>query len=87
MSFPIEMLRCPISGQPVTPAPGEVMHELQRTQLAGALRNRGAQLVAAFDGGLLAADGAWFYPVRSGIPVMLATEAVAMVGGRGISAV
>jgi uncharacterized protein YbaR (Trm112 family) len=82
MSFPIELLRCPISGQTMKSAPGDVVHELQRLQVANTLRNHGAQLVVAFDGGLLTADGTWFYPMRSGIPVMLAAEAVAVVTGR-----
>lgn len=75
VSFPIELLRCPISGQTIKSAPADVVHELQRLQLAGGLWNRGAQLAAAFDEGLLTADGSWFYPVRSGVPVMLAAEA------------
>jgi len=82
MSFPIDLLRCPISGQTMKSAPSDVVHELQRLQVAKTLRNHGTELVAAFDGGLLTADGAWFYPVRSGIPVMLAAEAVAAVTGR-----
>jgi len=77
MSFPIELLRCPISGQPLKPAPDEVVCSLQQLQRAGTLRSRGDGFVEPFEAGLVTADGVWFYPVRSEIPVLLASEAVA----------
>ena len=76
MSFPTELLRCPISGQAVNAAPEDLVRELQERQRAGALRTRGGEIAEAFDSGLLTADGAWLYPIRSGIPVMLACEAI-----------
>jgi uncharacterized protein YbaR (Trm112 family) len=78
MSFPIELLRCPISAQVMKLAPGNLIESLQQSQSAGTLRNRSGELVAPFEAGLLCEDGSWFYPVRSGIPVMLAAEAVAL---------
>jgi uncharacterized protein YbaR (Trm112 family) len=77
MSFPIELLRCPISAQSLTPASEGLVRALQQLQGAGTLRNRAAVLVEPFEAGLLSENGGWFYPVRSGIPVMLAAEAVA----------
>ncbi|MEO6741825.1 MAG: hypothetical protein ABIP20_16390 [Chthoniobacteraceae bacterium] len=77
MNVPIELLRCPITGQTVTPAEETVQRDLQQRQQSGALRNRGGEIAEPFDGGLLTADGAWFFPIRSGIPVMLPGEAIA----------
>ena len=82
MSFPIELLRCPISAQTMKPAPENMVRALQERQRSGALRTRGGEIAETFEGGLLTADGAWFFPIRSGIPVMLASEAVAMAGAK-----
>ena len=76
MKIPIELLRCPISAQTMKPAPENVLREFQRQQQSGALRNRGGEIAEPFEGGQLNADGSWLYPVRSGIPVMLAGEAI-----------
>jgi uncharacterized protein YbaR (Trm112 family) len=78
MSFPIELLRCPISAQPMKAAPENVVRALQERQRSSALRTRGGELAEAFEDGLLTAEGAWFFPIRCSIPVMLASEAVAM---------
>jgi len=77
MNFPVELLRCPISAQAMKVAPEELVRTLQQLQHGGSLRNRSNEVVEPFEGGLLSAEGAWFYPIRSGIAVLLATEAVA----------
>ena len=76
MSFPTELLRCPISGQTLKAAPEDIMRALQERQRAGALRTLGGEVAEPFEDGLLTADGAWLYPIRSGIPLMLAGEAI-----------
>ncbi|MEI7820646.1 MAG: hypothetical protein WCK55_06990 [Verrucomicrobiota bacterium] len=78
MNVPIELLRCPITGQTVTPAPENVIRDLERRQQGGTLLMHGGEIAERFEGGLLTADGAWLYPIRSGIPAMLASEAIAM---------
>lgn len=78
MKVPLEILRCPISGQPLKNAPESTRQALQEAQRAGTLRNRDGAAFAAFEDGLISSDGAHFYPIRSGIPVLLAGEAVAM---------
>ena len=83
MSFPIELLRCPISTQTMKAAPENVVRALQEEQQVGALRTRGGEIAEPFEDGLLTADGTWFFPIRSGIPVMLASEAIAMHGPSG----
>ena len=80
MNVPIELLRCPISGQSLKVAPKNVVHSLQTAQRAGTLRNRNGDFCEPFEGGLLTSDGAWFYPIRTGIPVLIASEAVEMGG-------
>ena len=80
MSFPIELLRCPISAQTMKSAPESVVCVLQERQQAGELRTRGGELVEPFEDGLLTADEVWFFPIRSGIPVMLASEAISAAG-------
>ena len=80
MSFPIELLRCPISAQTMKAAPENVVRALQERQRAGELRTRGGELAEPFEDGLLTADEAWFFPIRSGIPVMLASEAISAAG-------
>ena len=77
MSIPTELLRCPISGQTLKAAPENLLRDLRQSQHAGALRTRGGENAEPFEDGLLTADGAWLYPIRSGIPVMLAGEAIA----------
>ena len=77
MSFPIELLCCPISAQTMKAAPENVVRALQERQQAGELRTRGGELAEPFEDGLLTSDEAWFFPIRSGIHVMLASEAVA----------
>lgn len=78
MNALVALLRCPITGQTLAPAPENLLREFQQRQQRGELRTRGGEIAEAFEGGLLTADGAWFFPVRSGIPVMLAGEAIAL---------
>lgn len=73
----IGLLRCPITGQAMKHAPENVVRSLQEGQRSGALRTHGGEVAEPFEDGLLSADGAWFFPIRSGIPVMLASEAFA----------
>ncbi len=81
MSFPIDLLRCPISAQAMKAAPENLVRALQESQRAGVLHTRGGDIAEAFADGLLTADEAWFFPVRSGIPVLLASEAIAVGAG------
>ena len=80
MDVPVEMLRCPVTRQAVEHAPEDRIRELQKRQQSGALRTRDGEIAEPFEDGLLTADGAWLYPIRAGIPVMLAAEAIATAG-------
>ena len=73
----LPLLRCPLSRQTLAPAPRELVDRLETARAAGTLRNRAGQALAEpIDAGLVRADGALFFPVRSGIPVLVAEEAV-----------
>ena len=61
----LALLRCPLTRQTLEMAPAEL--------LAGRADGEGRALDAA----LVRADGAVLYPIRDGIPVLLAEEAVA----------
>ena len=76
MNVPMEILRCPVSGQSLKNAPESTVQSLQDAQRAGTLRNRDGVACEPFEDGLLSSDGAHFYPMRGGIPVLLAGEAV-----------
>lgn len=69
-----EFLRCPLTHQPLHAAPAELAERLLSARETR--RNRDGEMPAVFDGGLLTADGAWFYPVRGGVPVLLGGEAI-----------
>lgn len=77
MDVPVELLRCPITGQSVTRVPEDLLRILRQHQHDGKLHTRSGECAEPFEGGLLTTDGAWLYPIRSGIPVMLACEAIA----------
>jgi uncharacterized protein YbaR (Trm112 family) len=62
----IGTLRCPASGQTLAFLPGQ-------SPFLAALALP-AEETAGWSGVLLCADGLTFYPVRSGIPVLLAEE-------------
>ena len=73
----LPLLRCPLSRQTLAPASADLVARLEAERVAGSLRNRAGQpLSEPIDAGLVRADGALFFPVRSGIPVLVADEAV-----------
>ena len=76
MDVPVELLRCPITGQTVRRAEENMIRGMQRRQQSGSLRNRGGEIAEPFEDALITVDGTWLYPIRSGIPVMLAGEAI-----------
>ena len=75
----LPLLRCPLSRQPLAVASREVLARLETARTAGTLRNRaGLPLAAPIDAGLVRADGALFFPVRSDIPLLVADESVVL---------
>jgi uncharacterized protein YbaR (Trm112 family) len=71
------LLRCPQNGQTLAPASAALVAQLDAARLRGALRNQaGAPVESPIQAGLLRADGAVFYLIREGLPVLLAGEAI-----------
>ena len=73
----LEILVCPETKQPVTPAGVELIAQINQQIEAGSLRNRGGGTVSkAVEEGLLREDGKILYVVDDGIPVMLIEESI-----------
>jgi uncharacterized protein YbaR (Trm112 family) len=73
----LEILVCPETRQPVTPASEEVLSDLNDEIRAERLKNRGGELVTtSLSEGLIREDGKILYPVDDGIPVMLIEESI-----------
>ena len=73
----LEILVCPDSRQAVREAPRALLHRVNAAIAAGGIANRGGEAVREpVEGGLVREDGAWLYPVREGIPIMLIDEAI-----------
>ncbi len=73
----LEILVCPETKQPVSPATEEVLKKVNGEISAKRLRNRGGDLVATpIAEGLVREDGKVLYPVDDGIPVMLIEESI-----------
>ena len=73
----LEILVCPETKQPVSPASDELIARLNAQIEEGSLRNRGGSTVeAVLAEGLLREDGKILYVVDDGIPVMLIEESI-----------
>jgi uncharacterized protein len=73
----VEILRCPTSREPVSVLPKDRLRALNASIEAGELKHAdGRPVEEKLETGLITADGARVYPVRDGIPIMLADEAI-----------
>ena len=73
----LPLLCCPETRQPLSVAPAEVLAKLEGERAAGRLTNRAGQpLTEPVTDGLLRADGAVFFPMRAGIPLLTPDDAV-----------
>jgi uncharacterized protein YbaR (Trm112 family) len=73
----IEILVCPETRQPVSPATAEQLAALNARVREGTLRNRGGDPVEKeIAEGLVREDGRVLYVVDDGIPVMLVEESI-----------
>lgn len=73
----VEILRCPVSRQPVAVLPKDRLRALNAAIAAGQLQHAdGRQVEQPLDGALETEDGARIYAIRDGIPIMLADEAI-----------
>lgn len=73
----LALLRCPETRQALIVAPAEIIARLEAVRQAGTLVNRaGKHLPEPVVEGLLRADGAMFFPISAGIPLLTVDEAV-----------
>jgi uncharacterized protein YbaR (Trm112 family) len=77
----VEILACPETHQPVAVADEATVSKVNAAIAAGTLKNRDGEAVSEpIQTGLIREDGAYLYPVRDDIPVMLIGEAIALAG-------
>ena len=77
----LAILVCPENRLPVTPAPDEVIDEVNSGIRRGQVKNRNGEIISEeLDGGLMRQDGQVLYPVREDIPVMLIEEGIPLSG-------
>jgi uncharacterized protein YbaR (Trm112 family) len=73
----VAILACPETHQPVHVADEATVAKVNSAIAAGTLKNREGEPVSeAIQSGLIREDGAYLYPVREDIPVMLIGEAI-----------
>lgn len=73
----LTLIQCPASGQTLKVAAADLIENLNKKIEQGTLRDASDQRVeGSLDQGLITADGARLYPVRSGIPTLIADAAI-----------
>jgi len=73
----LNLLRCPVTLGRLYEAEAATVARLNERISAGELSNQlGEQITEPLDGALISADGRRGYPVRGGIPTLLADEAL-----------
>jgi uncharacterized protein len=75
----LAILVCPVTGQALELADAAIVAKINRAIEAGKLQDKLGRLVEQpITDGLVRRDGQVLYPVRDGIPVMLADEGIAL---------
>ncbi len=78
----LSILACPATHQPLAVANAEALAALNARISAGGVKNVGGKDVTeALTEGLLREDGKVLYPIRDGIPFLLAEEGIEVAGG------
>ncbi|TWU55173.1 Trm112 family protein [Rubripirellula reticaptiva] len=74
-------LRCPIEGTPLHLASDSLVESVNEAIVAGEKRDRHDQKISSpIDGGLVNQQGNRLYPIRGGIPTLIADEAIDLNG-------
>jgi uncharacterized protein YbaR (Trm112 family) len=75
----LNILVCPENKTPVKLADDALIAKINSGIEAGTLKNRGGGTIEErIDGGLVREDGAYLYPIRDDIPIMLIDEAISL---------
>ena len=75
----LDILVCPENKTTVTLVDDAVLAKINDAIQAKTLKNRAGEAVEdAVDGGLLREDGAYLYPIRDDIPIMLIDDSIPM---------
>lgn len=75
----LKILVCPKTRQPLRVAPLSILERINQRIAAKEVHNQEGQPVTEpLEEALVTEDGAWLYPVRDGIPVMLIGESIAL---------
>lgn len=73
----LRILRCPIDGKMLKIAEESLISGLNESISRGEIRSRQDQRVTLpIESGLLGGEGKWLYPIRNGIPTLIADEAI-----------
>lgn len=73
----LDILVCPETKQPLHVADAALLERVNASVREGRLTNRGGKAVATpVEAGLVRQDGAFLYPVRDDIPIMLIDESI-----------
>ena len=73
----LSLLRCPRTGGELALAGAKTLEALNESAREGKLANAsGTPVEQTMEAALVSACGRWLYPVREGIPVLLAEEAL-----------
>ncbi len=73
----LALLRCPETRQPLAELSPKELARLESARAAGTLQTRAGRTVnERVEAGLVREDGAYVYPIREGIPVLLVDEAL-----------
>ena len=73
----LELLQCPLTGKKLSFASDQMILRVNEAIANGNARDRLEQKVSQkIDGGLVAEEEAWIYPIREEIPTLVVEEAI-----------